>query len=76
MKIHPPLNCVVPPPATIGTIWELARKIEPDAFAAMHWYRHVPITELGNLSARQLVAQGQAESVVTFLESIYFGDRG
>lgn len=65
---HPSLS------ATLAVL-ELARKIEPGVVTAMHWYRNVPITELGDLSAQQLVARGRAESVVAFLKSILRGDR-
>ncbi|WP_266180356.1 hypothetical protein [Dyella humicola] len=60
--------------ATIAVLG-LARKIEPNVAAAMDWYRNVPIVELGNLSARQLVAQGDAEFVIGFLKCIQSGDR-
>jgi hypothetical protein len=57
-------------------ILSLAREIEPDALAAMAWYREVPIKELGNRPAQQLFAQGQAQAVIAFLTSIVRGERG
>lgn len=57
-------------------ILSLAREIEPDALAAMAWYREVPIDELGGRPAQQLFAQGQAQAVIAFLMSIVRGERG
>lgn len=68
-------GCRVPSFAATLAVLELARKIESSAIAAASWYRDVPIRELGNLPARQLVALGEAESVVAFLESVQRGDR-
>jgi hypothetical protein len=56
-------------------VLQFAQLIEPRMAVAMSWYLHAPIKELGDLTARQLVEQGCAESVVVFLESIYRGDR-
>ncbi|WNL44271.1 hypothetical protein RKE25_12615 [Dyella sp. BiH032] len=66
---HPPLA------ATIAVL-ELARKIEPDIVAAIHWYRHVPIAELGCQTALRLVTQGRADAVMAFLRTIRDGSRG
>lgn len=66
---HPPLA------ATIAVL-ELARKIEPDIVAAIHWYRHVPIEELGHQTALRLVAQGRADAVIAFLRAVREGGRG
>jgi hypothetical protein len=63
---------------TLGTasvVLELAQMIEPRLAAAMTWYLHTPIKELGYLTARQLVDQGCSESVVAFLKSICRGER-
>ena len=65
---HPPLR------ATLAVL-ELARRIEPDIAAAIHWYRHTPIAELDGRTALQLVAQGRADAVMDFLRAIGAGDR-
>jgi len=58
-----------------AAVFELAKLIEPNMAEVIIWYVHVPIKELGNLSARQLVEQGRADAVLAFLKSIYFGER-
>ena len=65
---HPPLR------ATLAVL-ELARRIEPDVAAAIHWYRHTPIEELDGWTALQLVAQGRADAVMSFLRAIGEGCR-
>jgi hypothetical protein len=60
----------------VNAILELAQLIEPSVAAVIIWYVHMPIRELGNLSARQLVEQGRANAVLAFLKSIYCGERG
>ncbi|RUL78832.1 hypothetical protein [Dyella choica] len=59
----------------VNTVLELARLVEPNMAAVITWYFHVPIAELGNLSARQLVEQGRTDAVVAFLKAICCGDR-
>jgi hypothetical protein len=59
----------------VNAVFELARLIEPSMAAVIIWYVHMPIKELGNLSARQLVEEGRADAVLAFLKSIYCGDR-
>lgn len=60
----------------VSTVLELARLIEPNMAAVITWYLHVPIRELGNLSARQLVEQGRTDAVIAFLREIWRGERG
>jgi hypothetical protein len=60
--------------ATLAVL-ELAVKIESSILSAAAWYREVPIAELDYLTARQLVAQGDAETVIRFLRAIRNGDR-
>jgi hypothetical protein len=61
---------------TASAVLELALTIEPSMAAVINWYLHVPVRELGSLSARQLVEHGKAEALVAFLTSIHRGDRG
>ncbi|WP_238530867.1 hypothetical protein [Rhodanobacter spathiphylli] len=56
-------------------VLRMAAQIEPDPAAVMQWYRHTRITELGYLTAEQLVALGRAEAVITFLRSVRDGRR-
>ena len=58
-----------------SAVLELAHLIEPSMAAVIIWYVHMPIKELGNLSARQLVEQGKADAVLAFLKSVYCGER-
>ena len=60
----------------VNAVFELARLVEPSMAAVIIWYVHMPIKELDNLSARQLVEEGRADAVLDFLKSIYFGERG
>jgi len=60
----------------VSAVLELAKLIEPSMADVIIWYVHVPIKELGDLSACQLVEQGRADAVLAFLKSIYCGERG
>ena len=42
-----------------SAVLELAHLIEPSIAAVIVWYVHIPIRELGNFSAWQLVEQGR-----------------
>ena len=72
---HPALARRAPSLAATLAVLGLARKIEPNILAVADWYRKVPIVELGNVPARELVAMGEGESVVAFLKSILRGLR-
>ncbi|GAA0263389.1 hypothetical protein [Rhodanobacter caeni] len=61
-------------PTTLALLREAAC-IEPDPRAMKHWYRHVPIAELGYLTAEQLVALGRAAAVIAFLRAVRSGAR-
>jgi hypothetical protein len=61
-------------PAALAVL-RVAVEIEPDPAAVMDWYRRVRISELGNLTAEQLVALGRAEAVIVFLRSVRVGER-
>jgi len=61
-------------PTTLAVLREAAG-IEPDPRAMKHWYRHVPIAELGYLTAEQLVALGRTAAVISFLRSVRSGAR-
>lgn len=56
-------------------VLRVATEIEPSPFAVMEWYRRTPISELGNLSAQELVMRGRTETVIGFLRSIRDGRR-
>lgn len=51
---------------------KLAAMIEPDPQRVHQWWTEEPITELGSLTADQLVAQGMECLVEKFLLSIIF----
>lgn len=52
-----------------------AAEIEPDPERVLDWYRYTPISELGSLTAKQLVWAGCASIVIDFLQSIGCGRR-
>lgn len=57
-------------------IQTILEKIEPWAgsrHAAEAWYRNHPIAALGDLTAADLVAQGRADDVLTYLAHIEAG---
>jgi hypothetical protein len=56
-------------------ISRLALTIESDRSQVEEWYRADRIRELGGLTARQLVRQGNADLVINFLRSIRRGER-
>ena len=51
-------------------VLRVAAGLEADPAEVLNWYRKVPITELGNLTAERLVSMGRAETVIEFLRSI------
>jgi hypothetical protein len=55
-------------PAALA-ILRLAAALEPDAVEAMIWYRSIPIAVLDGFTAAELVAQGRAAAVITFLRA-------
>lgn len=56
-------------------VLRVAAQIEPDPADVMQWYRQVRITELGHLTAAELVSLGRAAAVVGFLSSVRDGFR-
>ena len=62
-------------PTTLAVLREAAG-IEPDPQAMKHWYRQVPIAELGYLTAEQLVMLGRTAAVISFIRSVRDGARG
>ena len=62
-------------PATLAVLREAAG-VEPDPRSMKHWYRPVPIAELGYLTAEQLVALGRTPAVIAFLRAVRSGARG
>lgn len=64
---------VIPCPLAVLRV---AAHIEPDPERALDWYRHTRISELGLLTAEQLVGMGRASLVIDFLQSIRRGQRG
>ena len=65
--------CLIP--ASLAVL-RVAAELEPDAAEVMAWYGHDLISELGQLTAAQLVSFGRAETVIVFLRSIQSGERG
>lgn len=53
-----------------------AMEINPDRDQAIYWYRNAPIPEFGHRTAEQIVSEGKAEAVVTYLASIAAGSTG
>lgn len=71
-------DCTMPArviPSALAVL-RVAAQIEPDPGRVLDWYRHVWISELGFLTARQLVRMGRASMVIDFLQSIRCGQRG
>ena len=54
----------------------LAAKVEPDPLMLIDWCQTVPIEELDDLTALELISQGRATAVTQFLSSILGGKRG
>ncbi len=53
-----------------------AMEVNPDRDQAIYWYRNAPIAEFGHRTAEQIVSEGKAEAVVTYLTSIAAGSTG
>jgi len=51
-------------------------EVNPDRGRAIYWYRNAPIAEFGHRTAEQIVSEGKAEAVVTYLTSIAAGSTG
>lgn len=74
--LAPDHNCnVVSLAPAAQLVQRIAARIEPDPREVMHWYRKVPITELDQLTAAELVVAGRAEAVIKFLQAIGRGQR-
>jgi hypothetical protein len=58
-----------------GHITQLASAIESDPSQIEEWYQSVCIREFGGKTARELVKQGHAGLVISFLRSIRCGER-
>lgn len=56
-------------------ILRAAHALEDDRDAVFRWYRQDIITELGGLTARELVAMGSGHRVLELLRSIRMGER-
>lgn len=61
-------------PAALAVL-RMAAALEPDPIAAMAWYRSVPIAVLDGLTAAELVRQGRAHAVLSFLRAAIEIDR-
>lgn len=57
------------------SIIELARCVEPDTSLLSDWWTGTAITELGNMTPRELVLAGRSGDLEWFLRSILDGDR-
>ncbi|WP_049621177.1 hypothetical protein [Frateuria defendens] len=53
-----------------------AQAVEPDIGKAMHWFVSVPIRELGDKTARQLVDEGATAELLAMIAAIRSGRRG
>jgi hypothetical protein len=56
-------------------VLKMAAVLEPDPVEAMAWYRSVPIAVLDGLTAAELVKEGRADAVLTFLHAAIDIDR-
>lgn len=52
------------------TILKLAISIEPDVLEVVRWFADDPIFTLGGCTAKDLVASGRGQSVVSFLHKV------
>ncbi len=52
----------------MGHVLRLARRLESDPQAVLHWYHAQTIAPLDQATAAQLVADGQAARVIQFLQ--------
>ncbi|ULU23764.1 hypothetical protein [Dyella terrae] len=57
-------------------VLRVAAEIEADPAELVEWYLYVTISELGHLTAKQLVSMGRAEDIILFLRSVRDGERG
>lgn len=57
-------------------ILRIASDIESERSRIEEWYRCDPIRELGEMTAQQLVSEGDIDLVIAFLQAIRRGDRG
>ena len=70
-----PLSLNQPVDFEFAHISRLALALESDRSRIEEWYRAEQIRELGGLTAQQLVRQGNADLVISFLRSIRRGER-
>lgn len=61
-------------PAALAVL-RVAAEIEPTPARLLDWYQHDAISELGCLTAEQLVSLGRADTVIAFLQSIHDVER-
>ena len=66
----------VPPRTAALAVLEAAAELEPALAEAVAWYLLVPIAELDQLTAGELVAQGREAAVLAFLRAVIDGRRG
>ena len=67
---------LVPARTAALAVLEAAAELEPELAEAVAWYLLVPIAELGQLTASELVAQGREAAVLAFLRAVIDGRRG
>jgi hypothetical protein len=53
-----------------------AMEVQPDRSRAIYWFRNLPIREFSHCTAEQIVARGQVDVVIAYLESIASGSAG
>jgi hypothetical protein len=59
----------------VFAVLRLAKEIEHEGRALMHWYRRTKILELDSLTAEELVHCGRARDVMRFLIAVRIGLR-
>lgn len=68
-------NMLTPCGAATSEILRLASQLEGNDAHLMEWFRDVPINELGDVTARELVLRNESCHVISFLRSILEGER-
>jgi len=78
LRSVPTARSTSPVPARTAAlaVLEAAAELEPELAEAVAWYLLVPIAELDQLTAGELVAQGREAAVLAFLRAVIDGRRG
>jgi len=58
------------------SVLAILARITGDPERALHWFRRVPLTELGGETAEHYVAAGRASAVVLYVTNLSAGGTG